>query len=197
MKKSPDEARKNPPPSKDPSRPESLTDLNLDENVVDKILNELDTAPVVSPRHMTLVLRDIAYALDELKTLINNLMTDKPLIARLTSRMDASVGNYQLLLLHQNDVVKRLNKIEEQIIKQKWAFETLRDITEQLSVLEEFFLKEPLPALDKLKVSQLKVSRLRSSNPKVPKRQRAMGIIRTNSGENNDTSSSGEEEPTG
>ena len=111
-----------------------------DHDSVNNILNELDTSPIVTPRHMTLVLRDIAYELKEIKDLIMELVLEKKNSPRsqITSKLDASVGNYQMLIRHQDTVVKRLNRLEDKLVQNTITMNKCHQIIDQQNNIEKY-----------------------------------------------------------
>lgn len=87
--------------------------LNKNESV-DSILDGMNNSNEVSPRHLLFILKDIAYALDEIKSSVNELVFEMQKSPRtiITSKLDASVGNSQMVMQHQSNVMKRIDKLE-------------------------------------------------------------------------------------
>ena len=90
-----------------------MLQLNKNESV-DSILDNMNNSNEVSPRHLLFILKDIAYALDEIKSSVNELVFEMQKSPRtiITSKLDASVGNSQMVMQHQSNVMKRIDKLE-------------------------------------------------------------------------------------
>ena len=90
-----------------------MLQLNKGESV-NSILDDMNNSNEVSPRHLLFILKDIAYALDEIKSSVNELVFEMQKSPRtiITSKLDASVGNSQMVMQHQSNVMKRIDKLE-------------------------------------------------------------------------------------